>query len=110
MDHKRSITVTAMRRPELFRQLLESLVANDLAGWQVIIRVEPSERSGEFTAIAEDVLAGIEYDLKVNPRARGIMLNPFLPIEEAFAAGSRLNLHLEEDLLVAPDATALALW
>ena len=110
MDHKRSITVTAMRRPELFRQLLESLVANDLAGWQVIIRVEPSERSGEFAAIAEDVLASIEYDLSVNQRVRGITLNPFLTIEEAFAAGSRLNLYLEEDLLVAPDATALALW
>ena len=110
MDHKRSITVTAMRRPELFRQLLESLVANDLAGWQVIIRVEPSERSGEFAAIAEDVLASIEYDLSVNQRVRGITLNPFLTIEEAFAAGSRLNLYLEEDLLIAPDATALALW
>ena len=110
MGHERSITVTAMRRPSLFRQMLESLVANDLAGWRVVIRVEPSERSGEFAEITEDVLAGIEYDLKVNQHPRGITLNPFLAIEEAFAAGSRLNLYLEEDLVIAPDATALALW
>jgi hypothetical protein len=110
MDHKRSITVTAMRRPALFRQLLESLAANDLTGWQVIIRVEPSQRSGEFAAIAEELLQSIAYDLKENPFVRGVTLNPFLAIEDAFANGSRLNVYLEEDFLVAPDATALALW
>jgi hypothetical protein len=31
-------------------------------------------------------------------------------VESSFAAGATLNLYLEEDLLVSPDATALALW
>ena len=110
MNHERSVTVTAAFRPALFRRLLKSLVINDLTGWQVVIRVEPSECSGEFAKIAADVLANFEYDLKVNQRVRGITLNPFLAIEDAFSAGSRLNLYLEEDLLVAPDATEVALW
>ena len=110
MGEGHSITVTAMSRPALFRQMLESLVSNDLADWSVVIRVEPSASSLEFVAITESLLAGIEYDLKVNPHAMGITLNPFLAIEDAFAAGSGLNLYLEEDLIVAPDATALALW
>ena len=110
MGDGHSITVTAMSRPALFRRMLESLVSNDLADWRVVIRVEPSASSLEFVAITESLLAGIEYDLKVNPHPMGITLNPFLAIEDAFAAGSGLNLYLEEDLIVAPDATALALW
>ncbi|MGE0686240.1 MAG: hypothetical protein AB7P33_05830 [Dehalococcoidia bacterium] len=110
MKHDRSITVTAMSRPHVFRQMLESLVRNDLDGWSVVIRVEPSERSHEFAPIAAELLAGIDYDLQVNAEVRGITFNPLLTIEEAFADGSGLNLYLEEDLLVSPDATALARW
>ncbi len=110
MKHDRSITVTAMSRPHLFRQMLESLVRNDLEGWSLVIRVEPSARSHDFVAIAEELLGGIDYDLQVNAEVRGITLNPFFAMEEAFAAGSKLNLYLEEDLLVSPDATALARW
>jgi hypothetical protein len=110
MSHERSITVIAMRRPLLFRRMLQSLVANDLAGWRIVIRVDPTEHSDDFRAIAEVLLTGVEYDLKVNPHVTGINLNPFLAVESAFAAGSKLNLYLEEDFVVAPDATALALW
>lgn len=110
MRHRRSITVTAMSRPEVFREMLESLVANDLQGWSVLIRVEPSARAGEFAPIAAELLGGVDYRLEVNEAVRGITLNPFMALEQVFATGSDLNLYLEEDLLVSPDATRLALW
>jgi hypothetical protein len=110
MKHKRSITITAMSRPQLFRRMLESLITNDLDGWSVLIRVEPTARSPEFVAIAAELLSGVDYDLQVNETILGISLNPYQAIEGAFAAGSELNLYLEEDFLLSPDATALALW
>jgi hypothetical protein len=76
----------------------------------VIVRVEPGARAAEFEPIAADLLRGVDYDLRVNSERRGITGNPFLTLEEAFASGSRLNLYLEEDFLVSPDATRLALW
>jgi len=110
MTTEHSITITAMNRPHLFRAMLESLVANDLTEWRVVIRVEPGEHAAAFAPIAAELLAGVPYDLKVNDEVQGIALNPFLAVETAFEAGSKLNLYLEEDLLVSPDATALALW
>jgi hypothetical protein len=110
LAHGRSITITGKDRPELFRATLLSLVDNDLAGWLIVIRVEPGPRAAEFEPIAAEILAGRNYNLKVNERVLGIRLNPFSAIEAAFAAGSTLNLCLEEDMRIAPDATALALW
>jgi hypothetical protein len=105
-----TITLTGYRRPHLFRETLMSLAANDLRGWRVSIRVEPSPAAPEFVAIAGSVLAGHDYSVVVNDTKLGVRDNPFRTIDEAFAQGSALNLCLEEDLLLAPDATALALW
>ena len=110
MQNQRTITITAMSRPHLFRGLLESLVTNDLDGWSVIVRVEPGGRAEEFAPIAAELLAGVDYDLRINSERRGITLNPFLTLDETFAVGSELNLYLEEDLLVSPDVLALAEW
>jgi hypothetical protein len=109
-DGGRSITLTGMSRPELFRETLRCLVRNDLAGWDIVIRIEPSAISGRFIEIAGELLAGSSYRVEVNERRLGLALNPFAAIESAFAQGSALNLHIEEDFLLAPDATAMALW
>lgn len=99
-----------MSRPELFRETLACLARNDLAGWDILIRIEPSAISGDFVEIADRLLSGSRYRIEVNERRLGLALNPFTAIESAFAQGSALNLHLEEDFLLSPDATAMALW
>lgn len=106
----RSITLTGKDRPELFRGTLLSLVENDLGGWRILIRIEPGPRAAEFLPIAAELLAGLDYDIRINATVLGIRKNPFSAIDDAFGEGSELNLCLEEDLLVSPDATALALW
>jgi len=109
-DGARSITLTGMSRPELFRQTLACLVHNDLSGWDILIRIEPSAISRQFIEIADQLLAGASYRIDVNERRLGVALNPFTTIESVFERGSAFNLHLEEDFLLSPDATVMALW
>ena len=73
----RSITITGKDRPELFRATLLSLLANALEGWRVVIRIEPGPRASEFSAIARELLSGVEHDLPVGAACEGTSY-PFL--------------------------------
>jgi hypothetical protein len=106
----RTITITAFRRPHLLASLLKTLAANDLAGWRVLIGIEPSPMADDNLAAAAKHLQGCNWDATINQERLGIKENPLRLMERAFAEGSQLNLYLEEDLLVSPDATKLALW
>lgn len=109
MAEHRTITITGKERPALFQQLLTSLRANDLDGWRIAIAID-GDRGQEFAEIARTTLGGIDYSLTVNGEVLGIRLNPFNLLSRVFAEGSELNLYLEEDFVVSPDATRLALW
>ncbi len=109
-EFSRTITVTGYRRPNLFRQLLQSLRANHLDGWRIYVQIEPSPLCDEFIACASELLAGCNYEISVNLRLLGVRNNPFVLLERVFQEGSRINIYLEEDLLVAPDITDLAVW
>lgn len=106
----RVIVITGFRRPGLFRDLLASLARNDLTGWRVAVRLEPSPQVPAFRAAVAELLAGHEVTVTVNPRRLGVRANPFAALDEAFAGGATGVLYLEEDLVVAPDATRLADW
>src|SRR5260370_37464714 len=106
----RTSRATAYRRRHLFRSMLESLLANELAGWRILIQIDPSPVAADIAETAAGLLSGCDLQVAINPARLGVRENPFRLIERAFAAGSALNLHLEEDLLLAPDATRLASW
>lgn len=90
--------------------MLRSLIANDLTGWRIALAIEPSPMAGEVARMAAGVLAGRDSDIRINDAVLGIAENGFRSIERVFAGGAELNLYLEEDMLVAPDATQLAAW
>jgi hypothetical protein len=106
----RTITITAYRRPHLLQAMLRTLTANALTGWRILIGIEPSPFTKENLSVITRMLRGCDYQASVNDVVLGIKQNPFQLIERAFAAGSELNLYLEEDLLLSPDATGLSLW
>jgi hypothetical protein len=106
----RAITITAYRRPHLFAAMLKTLLANEVTGWRILVVVEPSSVADEIAGVAEKLLHSQDVSLTVNAKRLGIKTNPFQLIERAFAEGAQIILHLEEDLLLAPDATQLALW
>ncbi len=105
-----SLTLTAMNRPELFEQTLNSLRTNDIRGWHVFVGIEPGPDQDQFGDICRRVLPAGSYTLTINPQKLGIRDNPLATITRAFAAGSRFNLCLEEDFQLAPDALDLAKW
>ncbi len=109
MQHK-SITITAMARPALFANMVRSLVACDLAGWQVYVAIEPGAHQDEIAGLAQSLLPAAGLTLLRNTRRLGVRENPKAAIMAAFAAGSTFNLCLEEDFLLAPDALQLADW
>jgi hypothetical protein len=106
----RTITITAFRRPHLLQAMLRTLIANDLTGWRILIAIDPSPAADEAMQVVAKTLSGRDYEATVNVDGLGISQNPLRLIERAFACGSSLNLHLEEDLLLSPDATALSSW
>ncbi|HXQ41827.1 MAG TPA: hypothetical protein VN821_11200 [Candidatus Udaeobacter sp.] len=108
--HLRTITATAYRRPHLLKAMLETLLANELAGWRVLIQIDPSPVADDMARIAESLLDGHDRDIVINAARLGVRENPYRLLERAFGEGSALNLYLEEDLLLAPDATRLASW
>jgi hypothetical protein len=106
----RTITATAYRRPHQFKAMLESLLANDLTGWRILIQIDPSPVDQDIVGIATSLLGGHHLHVSVNQVRLGVRENPFRLLGRAFEEGSAFNLYLEEDLLLAPDATRLALW
>ena len=102
--------MTAFRRPFLFKAMLETLLANDLTGWRIVIQIDASPVAGDIAQIAHSLLDNHDRDIVVNPVRLGVRENPFRLLERVFREGSEFNLYLEEDLLLAPDATKLALW
>lgn len=106
----RTITITAMNRPKLFLDLLQSLKINDLSGWSVVVAVEPSDCSSEIISICESTLTEIEYRLIVNDHVLGVRGNPYALLNSVFDSGSALNIYLEEDLVVSPDVVEMSLW
>ncbi len=104
------ITVTGWQRPQLFRTLLESLAMNDLQGWVMQVQLEPSGLVDQYRAAASELLGATPVHIAVNPKQLGIRLNPYDLLNRVFQAGADLVLYLEEDLQLAPDATALAQW
>jgi hypothetical protein len=107
---KRAITITGWQRPQLFHALLKSLAANDLRGWQIFVQLEPSEYVEVYRAAAAEVLADVPVFVTANPERLGIRMNPYSLLSRVFEGKADFVLYLEEDLLLAPDATALAQW
>ena len=105
-----TITITAYNRPHYFEQLLFSLIQNNLDGWKIYIQVEPSHQAQQFIDITNKILQGKNYCIEVNKSVLGVRQNPFAVLKKAFESGSRINIYLEEDLLVSPDITRLADW
>lgn len=104
------LTCTAMNRPELFRRMLETLLACGPQGWQLHVGVEPGPEQAAFRAICAAVLPEGSFHVHENRQRLGVNGNPYQLISTRFREGADFVLALEEDLELAPDALALARW
>jgi hypothetical protein len=107
----KTITVLAWRRPAYLRRVLEALAkCRGLSGYEVRISVDGP--IGDFlsdqcfsVASAFPFGKAIQYMSNV-----GVDDHPFRSIGMAFSSGSEFNLHIEDDVVPAPDALELANW
>ncbi len=90
--------------------MLASLAVGNLDGWHMFVAVEPGPRQAEFTPICARYLAPDCYTVTINRKKLGVRGNPYQLIDGVFRQGSELNLCLEEDLILAPDAPDLVEW
>ena len=90
--------------------MLESLVKNTLDDWTIYVSIEPGPAAADIVDISRSILANQHHEIAVNDAVLGLWANPHHVLTRAFALGSEINLHLAENLLISPDATALALW
>ncbi|MDX1916837.1 MAG: hypothetical protein SFT68_02520 [Rickettsiaceae bacterium] len=106
----KTITIVGYRRPHYFQKLLACLTKNELKNWRIYIQIDPSDKGDSMVQIAHEYLNNYDLDVTLNEERLGVKMNPYTLIDKVFKAGSTLNIHLEEDIEIAPDTTSLALW
>jgi len=103
-----TVTLTVNNRPTYLRQTLHALSqVEGIEKWHLYIGLEPGCEE------CKQICTGIDFvpcTVLFNSRPLGVRGNPYSVLKHAFGQGSRLNLHLEDDVLVSPDVAELALW
>lgn len=116
---KKTITIIAFNRPQYFKIMLESLVKNNLNGWEIFIGLDPSEKAMEQLKLIQEYIPQatvFERKWHIQRRStpaegrRNIARNSHDIISKAFLTGSKYNIYLEEDIILSPDITELADW
>lgn len=107
----KTITIPVYNRPYYLKETLLSISKNDLSGWKIFFCIEPSE----YSSVAIDLINKIihdktDYQMIINDKKRGVEKNTYSSLQTAFNAKSKLNIYLEDDIVVAPDVTRLADW
>lgn len=109
-DMKKIIVITAFKRPSSLEKLLISLCLNNLSGWAIIIRLEPSSETALCALIAKEILKDYDFDIHVNKIIEGVRMNTFNAVQSAFTQDAEVVLYLEEDLIVSPDTLDMCNW
>lgn len=100
----KTITLPVATRPHYLKQMLDTLKENNLEGYKLYIACEPVR---EVINIARSI-DFIETDVRYNSKVLGVRENPYRCIQQAFDDGSDFNVHLEDDIILSPDALDLA--
>ncbi len=107
----KTISVAVYKRINYFQEMLESLLQNDLKGWQIFFSIDPSENIKKIVKLIQHTLNGkVSCHINNNQKRMGVEINTYLSQKMVFNAGSRINIYLEEDLIISPDITKLADW
>jgi len=105
---KKTLTITAYNRPQYLRQVLASVRKNATDGWELHFGVEPGNQE------VLDLCNGVDFmpcTVTVNPTRLGVQENPFQTLTRVFdGEKSDLNVYLEDDVVLAVDALAMASW
>lgn len=108
MVNNHTITLTVYDRPEYLKSVLNSLTqVRGIEDWHLLIGLEPEN---EQCAVLCEQIDFMPRTILRNPKVLGVRENPFQLLSYVFDAGSAINIYLEDDTVVSPDITDLALW
>lgn len=108
MQGNRTVTLTVCNRPDYLARVLQSLACvRGIEDWCLFIGLEPDNE--QCAALCERIDFMPKTILR-NPTVLGVRENPFRLLSHVFEAGSTLNIYLEDDTVVSPDITELAVW
>lgn len=103
----KTISLPVYRRPDRVRRLLETLRACKPEGYTLVVSAEPG-----FQDVL-DVISSIDFmpfRVSINRERLGLNGNIKNSLFMAMDAGSDFNIALEDDIVLAPDAVAMADW
>lgn len=100
------ITLPVATRPHYLKQMLNTLKQNNLDGWKLYVNAEPNK---DVIDVINEI-DFIETSLIVNSERLGVRHNPFNVLDRAFEDGAEFVFHIEDDLILSPDALDLANW
>ena len=103
----KTITLPVCNRPDYLKRVVSTIRNNDLNEYKLFIGAEPVNE--EVIEICKSI-DFIETNLVINKTKLGVRKNPFKTLQRAFDSGSVFNIHLEDDVIISPDATLLANW
>lgn len=106
----KTISMVAYNRPAYTMAVLDSLLLNDLRGYEMFIQIDPG-----CAVVAECIFdyiprIPIKVHLKINPERLGVDYNNKHLFDWVNLAGSDFNLAIEDDTPLAPDAMELVNW
>jgi len=109
-----SLTINPTKVREIYlSRLVYSFLQNDYKDYKLFVNFEPSYRDypDTFNKMFDMINnIDIDKDILVNKEKLGLNKNIFNCINRAFESGSEYNVHLEDDLILAPDAFNLLNW
>lgn len=101
----KAISLPVATRPHYLKQMLSTLKECNLNGYTLYVNAEPNQ---DVIDVVNDITF-IETKLVVNKERLGVRRNPFNVLDRAFQDADFV-VHLEDDLIVSPDALDLANW
>lgn len=104
----KTITLTAWKRPHYLKEVIESLKANNTAGWSLIATLDQGHAPECY-----DLLHGIGFMPKhivCLDTHHGAHYTNKHGFEVALGFGSTVNFAIEEDTVLAPDCLDLVDW
>lgn len=111
----KTITITAYNRPHYFKQICETLRANKIQGWRIVVAFEPSDKFNEQKAMLDTIINDNDTVWRAvwykNEEKKGVRKNPHDVLDYVFTQlNSEINIYLEDDIIISPDVTNLAEW
>lgn len=103
----KTITMPVYRRPQYMRRALEAIKTCDPKDYVLFVGVEPG--CPETSKMASEI-SFMRRVIINNKKILGVAGNAKSLLDTVFSWGSSFNVHVEEDVVVTPDALALADW